>query len=440
MRWSSCNNLVTIISFLTLYSSSHARLESKLNLLIAEVRAGKREGSVISTQTFDTTARNDRETWEALRRELEDIGISPGIITEKRQFIIAWFQEAVAAGKLEEDVVPTDSNSVISSHEFQSRADSGDDDYIPTREMSSMMIESSTTERRVAPRSEPGALRHLRQPADQLSSPPSPKKRSTRIRVTYLLQKLLGRDQQFLEAALSGDISTVTKLLDKGVDIETKASWDRLGMRTALQLMSDLGRDRIVQFLLSRGADVHAKDEYGNTAVHMAAGHDYKIVVDLLLKHGADIESKDSDGNTALLHATKSGYEDMVRLLVERGAEIESKDSNGTTALMIAAGQGREDMVWLLLEQGAEIESEDSNGYTALMFAVEEGRQETVQILLDGGAKIGDTVLKLAKRWSRQEIIRILQSSGASRSSSRKKSVPPSEWTRMTSQYLNSKP
>ena len=378
MRWSSCDNLITITSFLTFYSSSHARLESKLNLLIAEVRAGKREGSVISTQTFDTTARNDRETWEALRRELEDIGISPGIITEKRQFIIAWFQEAVAAGRLEEDVVPTDSNSVISSHEFQSRADLDDDDYIPTREISSIMIESSTTERRVAPRSEPGALRHLRQPADQLSSPPSPKKGSTRIRVTYLLQKLLGRDQQFIEAALNDDISTATKLLDKGVDIETKVSWGHPRMTTALHLVSGLGQQTTVQFLLSRGADVHAKDEYGRTAVHNAARWGLGSTVDLLLEHGA---------------------------------EIESKDTNGTTALMIAAGKGREDMVWLLLEQGAEIESEDSNGYTALMFAVEKGRQFTVQILVRNGAKIGDPVLKLARRCARKEIVRILRRS-----------------------------
>lgn len=31
------------------YSTSHAKLERKLNLLIAEVRTGKREASVVST-------------------------------------------------------------------------------------------------------------------------------------------------------------------------------------------------------------------------------------------------------------------------------------------------------------------------------------------------------------------------------------------------------
>ena len=85
-------------------SSSNARLEEKLNILIAEVRSGKRESSVISIETVDSITRNNQEAWDAFRKELEDVGISSSVIAEKRDFLIVWFQEAVAAGKLEEDV------------------------------------------------------------------------------------------------------------------------------------------------------------------------------------------------------------------------------------------------------------------------------------------------------------------------------------------------
>ena len=85
-------------------SSSNARLEEKLNILIAEVRSGKREGSVISIETVDSITRNNQESWNGFRRELEDVGISSSVIAAKRDFLIVWFQEAVAAGKLEEDV------------------------------------------------------------------------------------------------------------------------------------------------------------------------------------------------------------------------------------------------------------------------------------------------------------------------------------------------
>ncbi|MCJ1244035.1 hypothetical protein MMC30_001232 [Trapelia coarctata] len=92
-------------------ASSHARLEKKLNILITEIRSGKREGSIISTQTFGSMVTNDRETWRTFRRELEDVGISPTVINEKRRFIVDWFQQAVAAGQLDEDCDESDHGS-----------------------------------------------------------------------------------------------------------------------------------------------------------------------------------------------------------------------------------------------------------------------------------------------------------------------------------------
>ena len=95
-------------------SSSNARLERKLNLLISEVRAGKREGSIISEPIFDSKVQSDQETWDILRRELEDVGISAEVIVEKRVFLVGWFQEAVAAGRLDEDVSPpSDEDPII---------------------------------------------------------------------------------------------------------------------------------------------------------------------------------------------------------------------------------------------------------------------------------------------------------------------------------------
>ena len=282
-------------TFLTSSRSSHIRLENKLNLLIAEVRAGRREGSVISTQTFDTTARDDQETWEALRRELEDIGISSGVITEKRQFIIAWFQEAVAAGRLEEDVASDDSNSAISLHGSEDPAGSSDDSRMSSTKISSMRFEPSATQRRAGIRSESRASSPLRQPADR-SSPLPQKKGNSRIRVTYLLQKLLGREGPFHQAAKDGDVATVRMLLDKGVNVQ-------------------------------------AKDESGETALMHAVAHGHQDTVQLLLDQGANIESEDDYGRTAFVYAARIGHQDILQLLSEKGANIESKKIFGSIAL-----------------------------------------------------------------------------------------------------------
>ncbi|KAG6991229.1 hypothetical protein G7Y79_00055g090050 [Physcia stellaris] len=132
---------------------SHARLEKRLNLFIAEIRAGRREGSIVSVQTIDTVARNNQEKWDVLRRDLEDVGISPAAISENRQFIIAWFREAVAAGRIEEDVPSADDESSVLLQELNN--DSGDSDTasdssieVSTREVSHsrsvFIIEPST--------------------------------------------------------------------------------------------------------------------------------------------------------------------------------------------------------------------------------------------------------------------------------------------------------
>ena len=403
---------------LTSHRSSHKRLENKLNLLIAEVRAGKREGSVISTQAFDTTARNDQETWEALRRELEDIDISPGIVTEKRQFIIAWFQEAVASGRLEEDIASDDNENAISLHESEGPAGASDNDSIPRREISSMGFEPSTTQSRAAPQSAPSASRHVGQPRDISSSRPQ-KKGNSRIGVTYLLRKLLPKDEQFIYAAKYGNVSTVKKLLDKGVDIQARGPWYHWA-ETALHLASSNGEETTVQFLLSQGADVHAKDMNDRTALHRAAMSGDKRIVDMLLEQGADIESKDTYGCTALILGAKMGYQDTVQLLLEKGADIESKDTYGCTALILGAEMGYQDTVQLLLEKGADIESQDNIGFTALIIAARAGYQNTVQLLLDKGAQVnnrganGWTARQWAKHYGHKMVAQILLSAGSS--------------------------
>ena len=74
-----------------------------------------------------------------------------------------------------------------------------------------------------------------------------------------------------------------------------------------------------MRLLLSKGADIHAKDEMGRTALHNAADRGHEQVVELLLEKGADIESKKSGGDTALFGAVRYRNESMVRLLLEKG-------------------------------------------------------------------------------------------------------------------------
>jgi len=92
------------------------------------------------------------------------------------------------------------------------------------------------------------------------------------------------------EAARKGDAAVVKKLLDEGVDVNTKYRYGA----TALSYACDRGHLDVVKLLLDRGADINVKDSfYGATpltwAVSPAMGRkpQHPEVVRLLLQHGA---------------------------------------------------------------------------------------------------------------------------------------------------------
>lgn len=54
--------------------SSQAHVEQMLKTFIDEVRSGKREASVVSSDSLSLTG---KEAWRQLRKKLEGVGISP---------------------------------------------------------------------------------------------------------------------------------------------------------------------------------------------------------------------------------------------------------------------------------------------------------------------------------------------------------------------------
>jgi hypothetical protein len=92
------------------------------------------------------------------------------------------------------------------------------------------------------------------------------------------------------EASRRGDGAIVKKLLDEGVDVNTKYRYGA----TALSYACDRGHFDVVKLLVDRGADVNVKDTFYNAtpltwAVHPAMGRkpQHPEVVRLLLQHGA---------------------------------------------------------------------------------------------------------------------------------------------------------
>ncbi len=138
-----------------------------------------------------------------------------------------------------------------------------------------------------------------------------------------------------------------------------------------------------VQSLLKDHADVHVRDEKGNTALMFAAKSGHKEIVQLLLDANAAVNVTNSYGSTPLFEAVLEGHVDAARLLLQRGANVNVVDNLGQTPLMEAAALWYEDMVPMLLQFKPAQDVKDKSGKTAFMHACENGRLEAVELLFD---------------------------------------------------------
>src|SRR5581483_1086277 len=145
----------------------------------------------------------------------------------------------------------------------------------------------------------------------------------------------------------------------------------------------------IVRLLLERGADVHATDEGGRTALMKAASQGRAETVRVLLEYGADINAQDKEGQTTLMHAANERQLESVRLLLEKGADVSLRTPHGGTALMAAAKGGRIEIAQLLLEQGVDVNAATEAGITAVAVAAMGSHVEMVALLRASSARVG---------------------------------------------------
>jgi cytochrome c len=159
------------------------------------------------------------------------------------------------------------------------------------------------------------------------------------------------------DAAKSGDVALVAKLLDEGADINEADTF-----ATALHWAALSDHAEVVAVLAARGADLNAKSDLLGTPLHAAAQRDHSGVVLVLLDHGANVDSRDRDGSTPLQIAAERGSANVTRVLIDAGADLKA----------ISIGHG--DRQYNLGER------------TALHIALEQQHFEVADILRSAGA------------------------------------------------------
>jgi ankyrin repeat protein len=271
-------------------------------------------------------------------------------------------------------------------------------------------------------------------------------------------------DEQLMEAAWRGNLTLVKTLLSKGADVNTKNTYGRTPLWSAIN-----GRKAdVVKLLLHGGADVNAADKNGSTPLLFAEQQKYRHIVRLLRARGAHmtlpvaaimgdqrevqklldagkegVNSRTEGGYTPLMWASERGHAKVVKLLLDRGADVNAANDSGRTALLLATREsyvpgathtekgpgfrvrvispikpGHKAVLQLLLDAGADVNAGDTNGRTPLYLATGRGADVMKMLLEKGGDvntrdKFGNTLLIGATRADNVDIVKMLLDKGA---------------------------
>ncbi|XP_055942105.1 uncharacterized protein LOC129972127 isoform X1 [Argiope bruennichi] len=200
-------------------------------------------------------------------------------------------------------------------------------------------------------------------------------------------------------------------LLDENIEMNLSVVEN---LEPILLLAGGFGHQLMIKFCLEKGCYINARNEFGSTALHLAAISNHQEVVTFLLENGADINAEDSEGNTALFLAAKHNAKETVCFLLNKKTEITRFSTNGiNTSLYLAVLSGHASIVDVLFKECEFDILILQEKYDFLHRASQFGHRKVVETLLKEGFKIDApwcslTPLHHAAVHNRCEIARLL--------------------------------
>ncbi|MHC4351479.1 MAG: ankyrin repeat domain-containing protein [Planctomycetota bacterium] len=178
-------------------------------------------------------------------------------------------------------------------------------------------------------------------------------------------------------------------LLAHGAAIDARDRVGRTPLNTATDALSEPTRKesaeyRMIEFLISEGADINAKPERGWTALHWVVGMGHKELAELLIARGAKVDSTDCNGNTPL-HWAVDSYASSRRMFSIFGPEPAEE---GKTLLPWRTEGSLTDLTRLLIASGADVNAKNNGGDSPLIWAAKSADLELVKLLVASGADI----------------------------------------------------
>uniref|UniRef100_A0A8K9UK72 Ankyrin repeat and sterile alpha motif domain containing 1A n=1 Tax=Oncorhynchus mykiss TaxID=8022 RepID=A0A8K9UK72_ONCMY len=249
----------------------------------------------------------------------------------------------------------------------------------------------------------------------------------------------MGKEQELLEAARTGNLAAVEKLLS-GKRQSTGSGSGSSGTGGSSNSSASPG---LSSQHIWRGPNVNCVDSTGYTPLHHAALNGHSEVVESLLRNEALTNIADNKGCYPLHLAAWKGDQRIVRLLIHQGPShpklneqsssvehkelkrcgpfdlhINAKNNDNETPLHCAAQYGHTQVVRLLLEELTDPTMRNNKFETPLDLAALYGRLEVVKLLLTAHPNLlscntkKHTPLHLASRNGHLAVVEVLLDAG----------------------------
>eukprot|EP00058_Branchiostoma_floridae_P002023 XP_002587511.1 hypothetical protein BRAFLDRAFT_99404 [Branchiostoma floridae] len=241
----------------------------------------------------------------------------------------------------------------------------------------------------------------------------------------------------FYTAVQKGDVQTVRRGLEAGVDVNVRREWEYLPAQTPLHVASEYGQTKVAELLIEHKAEVDARGgltccnrlsphccsiQYDSTPLHVASRYGQTEMAELLIEHKAEVDARDevSRNNCVLIstrtvwlvvpnltiweagceemdldtfyRAVQEGDEQTVRRGLEAGVDVNVRRTwrgwDGQTPLHVASYNGQTEVAELLIGHKAEVDARSGQQDTPLHWAALMGHPGTCELLIRHGADV----------------------------------------------------
>ena len=188
--------------------------------------------------------------------------------------------------------------------------------------------------------------------------------------------------------------AVVVGLLDRGADIDARQDCPCHRGWTALHMAAWANQNpAVTTALIDAGADIDTRTpRYAFTALHCASASSVRLAhhvhIAALISRGADVQARDDGGFTALHYAVIQDNPAVMSVLIEAGADLEAATwETGLRPLHLAAASGRAaPLIAALLDAGADTSARTKARAAHSIIAIGRTLQQRGAALPWGGA------------------------------------------------------